>query len=98
MHKTGCPVLVGTISIEKSRPYPGPEKVGINHQVLNAKYHEQEGRLSPKPAVGHGDDRYQYGWAGTDIILGGNAEALARELLKKRGNPDAAIPEEVGRR
>ncbi|NLC52710.1 MAG: preprotein translocase subunit SecA, partial [Firmicutes bacterium] len=97
VHKTGRPVLVGTISIEKSEALSRAlKKVGINHQVLNAKYHEQEAEIIAQAGrLGMVTIATNMAGRGTDIILGGNAEALARELLKKRGNPDAATPEEV---
>src|SRR5690606_2846963 len=97
VHKTGRPVLVGTISNEKSEALSRAlKKVGINHQVLNAKYHEQEAEIIAQAGrLGMVTIATNMAGRGTDIILGGNAEALARELLKKRGNPDAATPEEV---
>ena len=97
VHKTGRPVLVGTISIESSEALSRAlKKKGINHQVLNAKYHEQEAEIVAQAGrLGMVTIATNMAGRGTDIILGGNAEILARELLKKKGNPDTATPEEV---
>jgi len=97
VHKTGRPVLVGTISIESSGVLSRAlKKKGINHQVLNAKYHEQEAEIVAQAGrLGMVTIATNMAGRGTDIILGGNAEILARELLKKKGNPDTATPEEV---
>ncbi len=86
LHKKGQPVLVGTISIEKSEVLSHIlKKKGIPHSVLNAKYHEKEaeiiaqaGRSSAVTIATNMAGR------GTDIILGGNPEGLARELLKDK--------------
>ncbi|MEW6418363.1 MAG: preprotein translocase subunit SecA [Nitrospirota bacterium] len=86
LHKKGQPVLVGTISIEKSEILSHLlKKKGIPHSVLNAKYHEREaeiivqaGRNSAVTIATNMAGR------GTDIILGGNPEGLAREFLKDK--------------
>ncbi len=86
LHKKGQPVLVGTISIEKSEILSHLlKKKGIQHSVLNAKYHEREaeiivqaGRSSAVTIATNMAGR------GTDIILGGNPEGLAREFLKDK--------------
>ncbi|WP_437188461.1 preprotein translocase subunit SecA [Planctomicrobium sp. SH668] len=86
VHKTGRPILVGTVSIEKSERISSMlEKRGIKHAVLNAKYHEREaefvaqaGRLNAVTIATNMAGR------GTDIILGGNAEHLAWETLKNK--------------
>ncbi|HHW11809.1 MAG TPA: preprotein translocase subunit SecA [Firmicutes bacterium] len=97
VHKTGRPVLVGTISIEKSEALSKAlTRKGIKHQVLNAKYHEQEAEIIAQAGrLGMVTIATNMAGRGTDIILGGNAEALAREILKKKGNPEEATPEEV---
>lgn len=87
IHSTGRPILVGTISIEKSEIISGLlKRKGIPHKVLNAKYHEQEaeiiaqaGRLNAVTIATNMAGR------GTDIILGGNAEFLAKDMLRNRG-------------
>jgi len=97
VHKTGRPVLVGTISIEKSEALSvALQRKGIPHQVLNAKHHEREAEIIAQAGrLGMVTIATNMAGRGTDIILGGNAEALARELLKKKGNPEEATPEEV---
>jgi preprotein translocase subunit SecA len=87
MHQTGRPILVGTISIEKSELLSGMlKRQGVPHQVLNAKYHEKEaeiiaqaGRFNAVTIATNMAGR------GTDIILGGNAEFLAKDILRSRG-------------
>ncbi len=84
LHKKGQPVLVGTISIVKSETLASMlKKKGIRHSVLNAKYHEMEaeivaqaGRYSAVTIATNMAGR------GTDIVLGGNPEGLARQALK----------------
>jgi len=86
LNKKGQPVLVGTISIEKSELLSGLlKKKGIKHSVLNAKYHEKEaeiivqaGRISAVTIATNMAGR------GTDIILGGNPTGLAREMLQDK--------------
>jgi len=87
LHAKGQPVLVGTISIEKSERLSAMlKKTGIKHVVLNAKYHEKEaeivaqaGRKSSVTIATNMAGR------GTDILLGGNAEYSAKEQLRKKG-------------
>ena len=86
LHSKGQPVLVGTISIEKSEVLSHLlKKKGIPHAVLNAKYHEREAEIiaqaGRKAAVTIATNM---AGRGTDIILGGNPEGLARELLRDR--------------
>ncbi len=83
-HRQGQPVLVGTTSIEKSELLSSLlKKKGVRHSVLNAKYHEKEaeivaqtGRLSAVTIATNMAGR------GTDIVLGGNPEGIARDLMK----------------
>ncbi len=96
----GRPVLVGTISIENSEHL---SKIlrgqGINHVVLNAKYHEQEARIIAQAgSIGAVTLATNMAGRGVDIILGGNPEYLARETLKKRGiDYHDASPEDLQR-
>lgn len=97
IHKTGRPILVGTISIEKSELISGMlKRRGIPHKVLNAKYHEQEAEIIAQAGrFGAVTIATNMAGRGTDIILGGNAEFLARDMLRSRGiNPAEATPEE----
>ncbi|TDA65837.1 MAG: preprotein translocase subunit SecA [Clostridia bacterium] len=81
------PVLVGTISIEKSEKLSGMlKREGIPHQVLNAKYHEQEAQIIAQAGrLGAVTIATNMAGRGTDIMLGGNPEALAREELRRQG-------------
>ncbi len=95
LHEVGRPVLIGTVSIEKSeRLSKLLKRHGVPHQVLNAKYHEKEaeivaqaGRLAGVTIATNMAGR------GTDILLGGNADFLAKELLRKRGLDPVSAPE-----
>lgn len=87
MHKIGRPVLVGTISIEKSEyvSYLLKQK-GIPHHVLNAKHHEKEAYIIAQAGrVGAVTIATNMAGRGTDILLGGNAEFLAKEMLDNKG-------------
>ncbi len=94
-YAVGRPVLVGTISIEKSERLSRMlKKHGIPHQVLNAKYHEKEaeivaqaGRLKSITIATNMAGR------GTDILLGGNPDSLAKEMLRKKGLDPILAPE-----
>ncbi|MGE5582040.1 MAG: preprotein translocase subunit SecA [Bacillota bacterium] len=97
VHQTGRPILVGTISIEKSELLSGLlKKRGIPHQVLNAKYHEKEAEIIAQAGrSGSVTIATNMAGRGTDIVLGGNPEFLARDLLRSRGiEPADATPEE----
>ena len=86
LHKKGQPILVGTISIEKSETLSLLlKKKGIPHSVLNAKYHEKEAEIISQ-AGGSGVVTIATNMAGrgTDIVLGGNTEGLAREILRDK--------------
>ncbi len=87
IHATGQPVLVGTISIEKSEVLSGMlKRRGIPHQVLNAKFHEQEAKIIAQAGrLGMVTLATNMAGRGTDIILGGNPEYLAKEELLRRG-------------
>lgn len=84
LYKQGQPVLVGTISIEKSEVLSHLlKKKGIPHTVLNAKYHEKEAEIIAQAGrSGAVTIATNMAGRGTDIILGGNIEGLAREYLK----------------
>ncbi|PKM82347.1 MAG: preprotein translocase subunit SecA [Firmicutes bacterium HGW-Firmicutes-14] len=94
-HAEGQPVLVGTISIEKSEVLSSMlKKRGIPHQVLNAKYHEKEAEIVAQAGrFGAVTIATNMAGRGTDILLGGNPDFLAHSQAKKdeKGNPD---PEE----
>ena len=86
-HEKGQPVLVGTISIEKSEELSRfLKREGIKHNVLNAKKHEQESEIVAQAGrLGAVTIATNMAGRGTDIVLGGNAEFLAKQELKKRG-------------
>src|SRR5690554_4448714 len=85
VHKTGQPVLVGTISIEKSELLSGMlKKRKIPHQVLNAKHHESEARIIAQAGrFGAVTIATNMAGRGTDIILGGNPDVLAEDEFRK---------------
>jgi preprotein translocase subunit SecA len=85
-YKRGQPVLVGTISIEKSELLSSMlKKRGIPHSVLNAKYHEREAEIVAQAGRSHSVTiATNMAGRGTDIILGGNPEGIAREMLKDK--------------
>ncbi len=87
LHTKGQPILVGTISIEKSERLSAMlKKTGIKHVVLNAKYHEREAEIVAQAGrVGAVTIATNMAGRGTDILLGGNAEFLAKEQLRKKG-------------
>ena len=93
----GQPVLVGTISIEKSERLSAIlKKMGVKHEVLNAKQHEREAHIVAQAgSKGAVTVSTNMAGRGTDILLGGNPEFRARESLRKKGkNPDLAPKEE----
>jgi len=96
-HAKGQPVLVGTVSIEKSeRLSKLLKKHGIAHQVLNAKYHEREAEIVAQA----GREKTvtiatNMAGRGTDILLGGNPDFLAKALLSKKGLDPATAPAEA---
>ncbi len=89
----GQPVLVGTTTIEKSELVSDMlKKEGIKHEVLNAKYHEKEAEIIAQAGkYGAVTIATNMAGRGTDIMLGGNTEALAKHELKKRGYPEIVI-------
>ena len=97
-HEKGQPVLVGTVSIEKSEYLSKLLRArGIPHTVLNAKYHEKEAEIVAQAGkLGAVTIATNMAGRGTDIMLGGNAEYLAREDLRKAGYEDAVIAEATG--
>lgn len=98
IHESGAPVLVGTISIEKSeRLSQMLKRAGIKHQVLNAKHHEKEAQIIAQAgALGTVTIATNMAGRGTDIVLGGNPEYLARAQLLKEGVDEAVINEATG--
>ncbi len=94
-HAKGQPVLVGTISIEKSEVLSKLlKREGIPHAVLNAKYHEQEAQIVAQAGkFGAVTIATNMAGRGTDIMLGGNAEFLAKSALRKAGTPEELIAE-----
>ena len=85
-HSKGQPVLVGTVSIEKSEKLSGLlRKEGIKHEVLNAKYHEKEAEIVAQAGkYGAVTIATNMAGRGTDIMLGGNSEFLAKEEMRKK--------------
>ncbi len=97
-HEKGQPVLVGTVSIEKSEKLSALlKKKGIAHSVLNAKQHEREAEIVAQAGkLGAVTIATNMAGRGTDIMLGGNAEYLAKNDLKKAGFTDEVIAEATG--
>ncbi len=96
-HEKGQPVLVGTVSVENSELVAERlKKVGVPHNVLNAKYHEREAEIVAQAGrKGAVTIATNMAGRGTDIILGGNPEFMANDFLKKQEiNPDEAAPEQ----
>ena len=91
----GQPVLVGTISIEKSEILSKLlKREGIPHNVLNAKYHEQEAQIVAQAGhFGAVTIATNMAGRGTDIVLGGNADYMAKNELRKAGLDEALIAE-----
>ncbi|WP_297719827.1 preprotein translocase subunit SecA [Intestinimonas sp.] len=97
-HEKGQPVLVGTVSIEKSELLSGLlKKAGVKHNVLNAKNHEKEAEIVAQAGkLGAVTVATNMAGRGTDIMLGGNAEFLAKNDLRKAGLTDDLIAEATG--
>ena len=92
-HEKGQPVLVGTVSIEKSEELSKKLKLnGIPHTVLNAKYHEKEAEIVAQAGkLGAVTISTNMAGRGTDIMLGGNAEFLAKNDLRRMGYEEPVI-------
>ena len=97
-HAKGQPVLVGTVSIEKSEQISKLlAKHGIPHNVLNAKNHEREAQIVAQAGkLGAVTVATNMAGRGTDIMLGGNAEFLAKAELLQAGVPEEVLSEAVG--
>ncbi|HEY0458719.1 MAG TPA: preprotein translocase subunit SecA [Pyrinomonadaceae bacterium] len=96
-HEKGQPILVGTVSVENSELVADKlKKIGIPHNVLNAKYHEREAEIVAQAGrKGAVTIATNMAGRGTDILLGGNPEFLAREYLKRMEiNPDETTEEQ----
>ena len=94
-HAKGQPVLVGTVSIEKSEKLSNIlKKEGIKHEVLNAKYHEKEAEIIAQAGkYGAVTIATNMAGRGTDIMLGGNSEYLAKQEMKRNKVPENLIEE-----
>ncbi|MCI5809779.1 MAG: preprotein translocase subunit SecA [Oscillospiraceae bacterium] len=97
-HEKGQPVLVGTISIEKSELLSKMlRRRGISHEVLNAKYHEKEAQIVAQAGhLGAVTIATNMAGRGTDIVLGGNAEYAAKDQLRREGMTEEMILEATG--
>ena len=97
-HDKGQPILVGTVSIEKSELLSAMlKRKGIKHEVLNAKQHAKEAEIVAQAGkYGAVTIATNMAGRGTDIMLGGNAEFLARAELRKREIPEEIISEAIG--
>lgn len=97
-HEKGQPVLVGTISIEKSEKLSKMlSHAGIKHEVLNAKQHEKEAQIVAQAGkFGSVTIATNMAGRGTDILLGGNAEFLAKADMRKMGMDEDLINEAIG--
>ena len=95
-HKKGQPVLVGTVSVEKSEELSGMlKRKGIPHEVLNAKQHEREAAIIARAgSVGAVTVATNMAGRGTDIMLGGNPEFMADFELQAKGLSPVDTPEE----
>jgi preprotein translocase subunit SecA len=98
LHESGQPVLVGTVSVEKSEVLSDMlSKRGVPHQVLNAKFHEKEAEIVAQ--AGKLDTvtiATNMAGRGTDILLGGNPDYMARAVLRKEGVEEHIVMEATG--
>jgi preprotein translocase subunit SecA len=94
LHEKGQPVLVGTISVEKSERLSGIlKKMGVRHEVLNAKNHEREAHIVAQAGrKGAVTVSTNMAGRGTDILLGGNPDVLLEDRLKKYGKTAESLP------
>jgi len=92
-NQKGQPVLVGTVSIENSEKLSSIlKREGIKHEVLNAKYHEKEAEIIAQAGkLGAVTIATNMAGRGTDIMLGGNSEYLAKQAMRKQGYSDELI-------
>ncbi len=97
-HEKGQPILVGTVSIEKSELLSAMlKRKGVKHEVLNAKQHAKEAEIVAQAGkYGAVTIATNMAGRGTDIMLGGNAEFLARAEMRKREIPEEIITEAIG--
>ena len=97
-HEKGQPILVGTVSIEKSELLSAMlKRKGIKHEVLNAKHHAKEAEIVAQAGkYGAVTIATNMAGRGTDIMLGGNAEFLARAALRKDGMDEDLITAAIG--
>ena len=97
-HDKGQPILVGTVSIEKSELISAMlKRKGVKHEVLNAKQHAKEAEIVAQAGkYGAVTIATNMAGRGTDIMLGGNAEFLARAEMRKREVPEDIISEAIG--
>ena len=97
VHETGRPILVGTVSVEKSEVLSRMlQKRGVRHEVLNAKNHQKEAEIIAQAGkVGAVTIATNMAGRGTDILLGGNPDYLARREMRKLGYEDEMIENAV---
>lgn len=97
-HKKGQPVLVGTVSVDKSEELSRRlKREGIEHTVLNAKYHEKEAEIvADAGKIGKVTISTNMAGRGTDIMLGGNPEFLAKQEMYKMGYDEETVGLAVG--
>ncbi len=95
-HERGQPVLVGTISVEKSEKLSGIlKRMGVKHEVLNAKNHEREAFIVAQAGrKGAVTVSTNMAGRGTDILLGGNPEYQAKENFRKQNKDPETVPKE----
>jgi preprotein translocase subunit SecA len=96
-HEQGQPVLVGTVSIEKSERLSSLlKRRGVKHEVLNAKYHEREAEIVAQAGrEGAVTIATNMAGRGTDILLGGNPDFLSKEILRRQGLDPATAPQDA---